>query len=285
MAVLAHVPNDPSQLSRTIEIIDRDGGVIVDDFLSPETLEALRSDLLPLIAQQGTGKDEFFGKKTRRLSRLFARTRHCCEIILNPLFYESARHFICRPRMAWIGDQQIEMNCEVQIGVGQLIQIGPGEGAQPLHRDDAAFQWSRGYGKEARLQIMVAISDFTAENGGTLVIPGSHKWSDDRPPLQEEAIPTEMKAGSALLFLGGTYHAGGTNTTENKLRTGLTLTLDAANIRQEENTYLSLDPELVATYPEQIQRLLGWSMFGSSLNWIEIDGVQSDPHVLLEKAG
>jgi ectoine hydroxylase-related dioxygenase (phytanoyl-CoA dioxygenase family) len=283
MTGLAHVANDPANLQSVIEIIDRDGGVIVDDYISAEVLDSIKSDLLPMIAKQKTGADDFFGKRTRRMSRLFARTRHCAGIILNPLFLESARHFICKPRLAWAGDQQYEINCQVNIGVSQLIQIGPGEGAQPLHRDDAAFQWSRAYGKEARLQIMVAISDFTAENGGTLVIPGSHKWDDNRPPLREEAISTEMKAGSALLFLGGTYHAGGQNVTENELRTGLTLTLDAANVRQEENPYLSLDPELVASYPEEIQRLLGWSMFGSSLGWVEIDGIQSDPHVLLKQ--
>ena len=283
MPGLVHVANDPSQLETVIDIVSRDGGVIVDDFISSETLAALKHDLLPKIAEQGTGEDEFFGLRTRRLSKLFAHTRHCCEIVLNPLFLETARHFICQPRMAWLGDQQFEVNCAVNIGVGQLIQIGPGEGAQPLHRDDGAFQWSRRYGKEARLQIMVAISDFTARNGGTLVIPGSHKWDDDRMPRREEALPTEMKAGSALLFVGGTYHAGGNNETEDELRTGLTIALDASNIRQEENNYLSLDPELVASYPEEIQRLLGWSMYGSSLGWVEVDGIQSDPNLLLKQ--
>lgn len=283
MSGLVHVRNDPAELQSVIDIIARDGGVIVDEFVSAETLEGLRRDLLPMIAEQKTGEDEFFGKRTRRLSRLFARTRHCCEIVLNPLFLEAARHFICVPRKVWIGDQQLEVGCEVNIGAGQLIQIGPGEGAQALHRDDGAFQWSRSYGKEARLQIMVAISDFTAANGGTLVIPGSHKWPDDARPKREDAISTEMKAGSALLFLGGTYHGGGQNITADELRTGLTITLDAANIRQEENNYLSLEPELVASYPEEIQRLLGWSMFGSSLGWVEIEGIQSDPSILLKQ--
>jgi ectoine hydroxylase-related dioxygenase (phytanoyl-CoA dioxygenase family) len=284
MAELAHVSNDPANLARVIEIIDRDGGVIVDDFVSPETLEGLRADLLPVIAERGTGREDFFGKQTRRLSRLFAHTRHCSEIALNPLFHDAARHFICVPRTGWLGDQPYEINCEINIGMTQLIQIAPGQGEQPLHRDDGAFQWSRSFGKEARLQIMLAISDFTAENGGTLVIPGSHKWDDVRPPRRDQAISTEMKAGSALLFVGGTYHAGGQNQTADELRTGLTMSLDAANVRQEENHYLSLDPDLVASYPEEIQRLLGWSMFGSALGWVEIDGVLSDPQVLLHSA-
>jgi ectoine hydroxylase-related dioxygenase (phytanoyl-CoA dioxygenase family) len=40
--------------------------------------------------------------------------------------------------------------------------------------------------------------------------------------------------------------------------------LDAGNIRQEENMYLALPREVVASYPEQIQRLLGWSVNASN---------------------
>ncbi|QKR99873.1 phytanoyl-CoA dioxygenase family protein [Sphingomonas sp. CL5.1] len=283
MTILTRIANRPDALADVIAVIDRDGGVIVEDFISQETLAALKQDLLPLVAAVDTGKDDFFGKRTRRLSNLFAHTRHCAGIVTHPLFLEAAKHFICVPRKVWSGDEQMTSSCDVQIGVGQVIQIGPGEGAQPIHRDDGAFMWSRSYGREARLQIMIALSDFTRENGGTLVIPGSHKWDDDRPPVMSDVVSTEMKAGSALLFLGGTFHAGGQNRTSGELRTGLTIALDASNVRQEENLYLSLAPERVAEFPEQVQRLLGWSTSGRSLGWIEIDGIQSDPNELLAR--
>ena len=60
-----------------VATLERDGGVIIEDFLAPETLGGLRRDLLPLFEQQPTGRDSFAGFQTRRLSRLFARTRHC----------------------------------------------------------------------------------------------------------------------------------------------------------------------------------------------------------------
>src|SRR5260221_652543 len=48
-----------------------------------------------------------------------------------------------------------------------------------------------------------------ADNGAPLVTPGSHNGDDERPPLAEEAIPTEMAPGSGLIWLGGVYHGGG----------------------------------------------------------------------------
>ena len=283
MAFLTRLDGRDASEQDVIAVIDRDGGLIIENFLTDDQLSGLRGDLMPLMDAVPTGEDKFFGTNTRRLSALFARTRYCADVITNPLFLNPARHFVCVPQHRWTGENYMEVTCDVQIGVTQVIQIGPGEGGQDLHRDDGAFFWSRSFGREARLQIMLALSDFTAENGGTMVIPGSHKWDDSRKPELSEAIPTEMKAGSALLFLGGVYHGGGTNRTKDNWRTGLTMTLDASFVRQEENSYIALDRKVVASYPEQIQRLLGWSMSGRALGWIERDGKLSDPNDLLKQ--
>ncbi len=267
-----------------IEVLQRDGGVILAHYLAPSRLERMRNDLLPLLESQPVGEDEFFGKRTRRISSLFAKTRVSADVVMHPLYQTAARHFVCVPQERWSGDNRIEVTCDLQIGMGQAIQIGPGEGGQALHRDDGAFFWSRRFGREARLQIMLALTEFTAQNGGTMVIPGSHHWDDDRKPLASEAIPTVMAAGSALLFLGGVYHGGGTNRTTDEWRTGVTYSLDASFVRQEENHYLALTPELVASYPEPVQRLLGWSMSGRALGWIERDGILRDPNFLVSSS-
>lgn len=266
-----------------IAVLEHDGGVIIEDFLSPQTLDGLRRDLLPLLEKQSTGRDGFAGYKTRGLSALFAHTRHCVEIATHPLYLKPAEHFLCRPREVWVGDEKLSLAADVRIGVTQAIQLAPGQGAQPLHRDDTVFLWRHPTGgREGRVQILCAVSDFTAENGGTLVIPGSHLWDDERQPRMSEAVPTVMKAGSALIFLGSTFHAGGANTTD-EYRTAAGLALDAANMRQEENMYLSLSSELVASYPEQIQRLLGWSAGTNHMGWVEVDGQMVDPIHLLAR--
>jgi ectoine hydroxylase-related dioxygenase (phytanoyl-CoA dioxygenase family) len=268
-----------------VAVLERDGGVIIEDFLSRETLAGLRKDLQPLLERQSTGRDGFAGFKTRRLSALFAHTRHCAEIATHPLYLKPAEHFLCRPREVWVGGNKVSLAADIRIGVTQAIQLAPGQGAQPLHRDDTVFLWRHPTnGREGRVQIICALSDFTSENGGTLVIPGSHKWDDERKPEISEAIPTVMKAGSALIFLGSTFHAGGANRTESEYRTAASIALDASNMRQEENMYLSLSSDLVATYPEQIQRLLGWSAGTNHMGWVEVDGQMIDPiHLLGDK--
>jgi hypothetical protein len=269
-----------------VAALERDGGVVIEGFLAPETLAGLGADLLPLLQRQAEGRDRFAGFQTRRLGALFAHTRHCAAIATHPLYLPAAKHFLCRPRDLWVGDRRVPMAADVRIGVTQAIQIGPGQAAQPLHRDDTVFLWRHPTGgHEGRVQVICAVTDFTTENGGTLVIPGSHLWDDERRPQMSEAMPTVMKAGSALIFLGSTFHAGGANVTADEWRTAAGLALDASNVRQEENMYLALRPEVVASYPEEIQRLLGWSAGTNHMGWVEVDGQMIDPIHLLRGPG
>jgi len=275
------LPNTAST-EEIVEVLNRDGGAIIENFLTDAVLERLRADLGALLeATPGAQQDAFLGTKTRRLSRLFSRTTAMADVVTNPLFHDVAQAILAKPVKVWFGEGRTEIVPDIRIGMAQAIQIWPGQGSQPLHRDDTVFLWRHPTGgREARLQIMIAITDFEAANGGTLVVPGSHLWDDERMPERHEAVPTEMKAGSALVFLGSTYHAGGENTTD-RPRTGLTVALDAAHLRQEENMYLTLSPEVVASYPEHIRRLLGWSAGRNFMGWIEVDGQLVDPAELV----
>ena len=272
-----------ASLDELIAVIDRDGGAIVEDFVTSAIIDELKSALLPKIAGVSAGRDDFSGFATRRMSALFAKTRRVADMVVHPLFLGIAEHFVNQPLVYGAGEHARSVRPGLRIGAAQLIQIGPGQGAQPLHRDHWAMLWRYpDYGRQVRLQIMLAVSEFTEENGATLVVPGSHTWGEDRVADPSEAVPAVMQAGSALFFLGSTHHGGGTNRTTDQYRTGLTAGLDAASVRQEENMYLALSPEVVKSYPEPIQRLLGWSHTPETyLGWVEIDGEMADPIRLL----
>ena len=271
-----------ASVEQVVEIIRRDGGVIISDLLSPATLNALRDELDSYLNVTPCGVDPYFaGTQTRRVARIIGRSDTAVEVAMNPLFLGVARQILQTPTHVWVGSDRIEMAPDIQLSITQAIQIGPGQGLQPLHRDDATSLWRHPqYGREARLQMMLAISDFTEENGATRVIPGSHLWDDERMPTQEETVAAQMPAGSALLWMGSVYHGGGANTSAAP-RTGLTMAYDLAFLRLEENHFLSIPIERVRQLPAEMQRLLGWSASSTLLGWVEIDGQMRDPQELL----
>ena len=105
---------------------------------------------------------------------------------------------------------------------------------------------------------MFALTDFSAANGATQVVPGSHLWPLDRTAKPEEIIQAEMTAGSALLYLGSTIHGGGANRTDSARRRGMFLGYVVGWLRTEENTFLTVPIEKVRAMPLRIQELLGY---------------------------
>ncbi|MFB7755141.1 phytanoyl-CoA dioxygenase family protein [Streptomyces sp. NPDC056121] len=267
-----------------VEVIMRDGGVIIEGLFDDAVIEGIKKDLDPVLDRVDTGNDEVFaGNRTKRASALFARTEHMATIALNPLFRGVAQRILDKPINVFFGEQSVPHPAGMHIGATMAIKIGPGQGSQPLHRDDSVWLWRHPtYQREARVQIMVAVSDFTAENGGTLVIPGSHLWDDERAPRLEEAVPTQMKAGSALIWIGSTYHGGGRNTTSDEHRFGLSTGYDLAFLRPEENPFLTYTLEQIRSFPKEIQRALDWSS-EHYLGWVEVGGQMSDPMDLLSR--
>jgi hypothetical protein len=267
-----------------VEVIMRDGGVIIEGLFDEATIEGIKKDLDPVLDGVDTGHDEVFaGNRTKRACGLFARTEHMATIALNPLFRGVAERILSKPINVHMGEESVPFPAGMHIGATMAIKIGPGQGAQPLHRDDSVWLWRHPtYQREARVQIMVAVSDFTADNGGTLVIPGSHLWDDERAPRLEEAVPTQMKAGSALIWIGSTYHGGGRNITSDEYRFGLSTGYDLAFLRPEENHFLTYTLEQIRSFPEEIQRALDWSS-EHYVGWVEVDGQMSDPKDLLSR--
>jgi ectoine hydroxylase-related dioxygenase (phytanoyl-CoA dioxygenase family) len=239
-----------------IDVVARDGAVIIEQFIDADTLRWLWEDVGPALDRQPEGDGRLVGEKTKLLPALARRTRHSVTIMRQPHFLGAARHFLQRPVRAWLGEQRMEFVPTIQLGISRAIQIWPGAGIQALHRDDTSHLRSHP-GPESRVQIMLAASNFTVLNGATRVILGSHQWDDERPPREHETVPAQMRSGSALLWLGSTYHGAGANTSCAP-RTGLSFAYDLGNLRQEENQYLSVPPEEARRYPEDIQRLLGY---------------------------
>jgi len=160
-----------------------------------------------------------------------------------------------------VSDAVLGPNCaRYQLNVAHILDRGPGGQAQILHRDELVWVHMPRPHPELQVASMVALVDFTADNGATLIVPGSHRWDYGRQPTPGEIIAAEMPAGSAVIYLGSTIHAGGANTTQGDWRRGLHLSYVLGWLRTEENHYLATPPDKAFALPEVTQELLGYAV-------------------------
>ena len=144
-------------VQRAIEALDSDGAVIITHALSGCECDDIVREMRPFIDATPFGKNEFAGSQTRRAGALAARSpashkalAHpavlgCCQAVLGEqrlaghrvqLAYDSAGVAVSqtkadraasRPRYPW------------QLHLTQIIDIGPDETPQSIHRDRWAF--------------------------------------------------------------------------------------------------------------------------------------------------
>jgi len=253
--MIEHLAADASP-DKVAEALARDGCAIVDRVVSASARARLEQELAPWVAATQPGRDDFAGRRTRRTGGLIPRSPACHELILHPLVQGAVQRVLARAT-------------SYQLHLTQVISIGPGEPAQPIHRDQWAFDFfpfPNGY--EVQCNTLWALTDFTEENGATRVIPGSHLYADKLQLHERDSLPAEMEAGSVLLYTGALYHGAGANRSA-ATRTGINLTYAVSWLRQEENQYLSCPPEIARTLPTPLLRLMGYARGAYALGYVD----------------
>ena len=266
----------PEVVARDVAVMREQGFVVVDGLLSPADVAECRRALAPHLARELFGRNPFEGLRTQRVYSLPA---------VAPIFAAIAEH----PRVLAICNAFLAPN--YLLTAAQAICIHPGEAPQALHYDDGFYPFPRPR-PPISLATIIAIDDFTAENGATDVIAGSHLWGDDVPDgtvsaqhfaqpsrfghgsvgrentLMRAATdapsaadprlqPAVMPSGSAIVFLGTLWHRGGANRSTAP-RLALSTQYCEPWARQQENFTLGIPPEVVATFSERVQELLGY---------------------------
>jgi ectoine hydroxylase-related dioxygenase (phytanoyl-CoA dioxygenase family) len=261
-ASLNIVPPDTAHDAMAASILEH--GYIIVEELAPDLTRQALEELKPHIEAAPFGHTEFLGAKTKRLGALFRRSKAAQELVIHPIVMA-----LC--------DRVLLPHCaRYQLNFSGIMHLEPGAMAQTLHRDGVLYPLLHPH-PPTITPAMWALTDFTAENGGTQVVPGSHLWENDREPFEDEVLNAEMPAGSLLLYTGGTLHGGGQNRS-NTVRTGMALQYSLGWLRQEENQYLANPPELARTYPERLQRLIGYDYGGPYMGFVN----GGDPHRVLK---
>jgi ectoine hydroxylase-related dioxygenase (phytanoyl-CoA dioxygenase family) len=254
--------NTDDNLDEVVAAVAADGACVLTDVLSPAFLGHLRHELAPWVEATPGGRDAFTGFETTRTGALVARSPLCREIVMHPRILELANTFLA------------PFTNRIQLHLTQVIRIRPGQGTQPLHRDRLAWGGYIPREIEPQFNTIWALTDFTAENGATRVVPGSVTWDDDRRPEPAEKTQAIMSAGSVLLYSGSVIHGGGENRSDAD-RWGLNITYTLSWLRTEENQFLSCPPDVARDLEPELQELLGYTMGNYAL------GYYSDPRQVL----
>jgi ectoine hydroxylase-related dioxygenase (phytanoyl-CoA dioxygenase family) len=238
------------------QVLARDGCVVVDRLAEPGQLERFQAEMQPFFDATALGPDDFSGRRTRRTGGLVARSAAARELVMHPLVVGAVKQLLADAT-------------SVHLHLTQVIAIGPGESAQPIHRDQWAFDFfpfPTGY--EAQCNTIWALTDFTEENGATRVIPGSTRYEDKLELGIEATEAAEMEAGSVLFYTGSLYHGGGANRSD-AVRAGINITYARSWLRQEENQYLTVPLEVARALDRPLLKMLGYARGAYALGYVD----------------
>ncbi len=232
-------------LSADLEQFDRDGYVVYERAVGADLLRRIREELAPWLGNgehAHKGRNDFEGYETNRVYALLAKAPSVAQLVEHPWV------------LAML-DARLQPNHLLSANLA--INLLPGETVQGVHIDDDFYKlpWPR---PMLGVSTIWAIDDFTAENGATEIIPGSHHW-DGRDPRPDPADlrPVIMPAGSVVMFAGTLWHRGGANRSD-RPRLAITPQYCQPWVRQQEQQILSVG-RMAAQYSERIQGLLGYS--------------------------
>lgn len=185
--------------ARECESLDHDGYVVLHNIIDADWLANLRI-AFESAAEKGGHAGVVKESGTRHVDGLVNRSAVFEGIYTHPRVLAAVHHVLCD---------------EFRVGQVSGRDPLPGYGQQGLHADWTA----RAKGEPFRIVTTISLlDDFTADNGATRVVPGTHHMLT--PPPKSFANPSSRhpqqevivaQAGSVLVFNGHLWHSGTAN--------------------------------------------------------------------------
>jgi ectoine hydroxylase-related dioxygenase (phytanoyl-CoA dioxygenase family) len=247
-----------------VDLLRSNGYVIFDRLLPESMVDCICSELEPWFAATPRCQGDFYGWDTTRLGSVLLKS-------------ETSHALALHERMLHVVDEVLGPHCDwYQLNLTQAVRIHPGQRQQVPHRDEEMWPCPKG-GVEYLINVMWALSDFTVENGATMLWPRSQFDPPSRHIDPADAVVAEMPRGSALVYLGSVTHCGGANRSMQP-RTGLILSYCLGWLKQYENAFLSYPPQVAKKFPRALRDLIGYRIHRPNLGGYE----GQDPAVLFE---
>lgn len=233
-------------VATAVSALSADGGVVVEGVLGPDEIRELMAAVTKLEQGRPLGRNVFEGERSHRLYSLIAKGRP---------FEELAQHPVALALLdAVLEPGWLLSNC-------QSIRLYPGETRQPWHTDDGFYPIPRPRPFPLGLSSIWALDPFTAQNGATELLLGSHRWAAEHPDTFDELDVTvaEMEPGSVLWFDAALWHRGGANLTDG---TRLCMTVQYCQpwLRPQESQLLIAPPDVARRLPDRVRAMVGYSI-------------------------
>jgi len=230
---------------KTVAEVKAQGYSILEGFLKSDRLDEVRRELEPVFRMTGKrdtkGRGRHSGIQAVHVHNLFAKTRAVDDIATDEMLLMIIEGVL---------------GLQFQMSVATAMCPEPGVDPQHLHQDDGHYPLPRPH-MPLIANTLIALDDFTRENGATMVVPDSHTWTK-AVELDTKVVYAEMPAGSLLVFDGALWHGGGGNTTTDRRRRSINLNFNLSWLRQQENQYIGIPRDIWLSMPERLQRLLGF---------------------------
>ena len=240
--------------TKHLKAIAQDGFTVVENSIPVDLLEGISARLNHL-ERELNAKPAMNGFEGHRTVRIYNLLAHGAPFEQVPVL----------PDILALVEGVLDGGC--LISSLSSIAIDPGETAQPIHADDQVIPLDKPH-RPIVCNTMWALTNFTAENGATRLVPGSHKLANPQYGGAYETVAGEMPKGSVLIWDGALWHGGGANQTDTR-RTGIAMNYCAGFIRQQENQQLGLSPDLVRGFEPRLQELIGYSVYRGLIGHID----------------
>ena len=233
------------------EKLSEDGYLIIPSVLSSDEVEHL-SELTLLIAKKedDAGVAYRYGGEEKRLQRIYnliSKHPSYINILEKPIVSEVLDYYFARENL----------HHKYVLSSFQSNIVHPGGGAQQLHVDGWSFsgvplpQWA------TRLNVNFILTDWTKDNGATMLLPGSHKLFRSPSPGElsdSKLLKVVAPKGSLVLWTGHTWHKSGTNNSDSP-RFGLFACFAASQLKE-----VSTEEEHLTVVDEKVRENLSPEM-------------------------
>ena len=242
----------PIDTEDAVRQIREDGYAVVPDFLDEATVERLRTGLAPVFDAIGSRTTKEHGQQTNHTHNLLAKTRAVDEVLVDDRLLKLVEGVL---------------GPDFQVSGVAAMRPGPGDQRQWMHQDDGHYPIPRPH-PPLIVNTLIALDPFTVENGATEVVPGSHRRVERVDP-DAATVSVEMPLGGLLLWEGALWHRGGGNSTRNEYRRSINVNFNLAWLKQRENQFIGVPPEVVVAMPEKLQALIGYKLTNFGLGTVD----------------